>query len=305
MKAFACDRHTILLPPGHRFPMEKYRLLREAVVENGLLGTVEIMVPEPVTDEQILRAHHRSYLTKVAEGRLSEREVRRLGFPWSCELVQRARCSVGGTIAACRAALEDGVGVNLAGGTHHAFPDHGQGYCLFNDVVIAIREMQAAGRIHRAVVLDGDVHQGNGTAAMVAGDPTIFTFSLHGAHNFPLRKERSDLDIGLADGAGDDVFLAAWRRGVDQALATSRPDLAVFLAGADPFWDDRLGKLAVTIDGLAERDELVFQRCGQDGTPVAIAMGGGYARDVRDTVRIHLQTVKIAAAASARLSACQ
>ena len=305
MKAFACDRHTILLPRGHRFPMEKYRLLREAVIENGLLGTVEIIVPEPATDEQILRAHHRSYLTKVAEGRLSEREVRRLGFPWSPELVQRARCSVGGTIAACRAALEDGVGVNLAGGTHHAFPDHGQGYCLFNDVVIAIREMQAVGQIHRAVVLDGDVHQGNGTAAMVADDPTVFTFSLHGAHNFPLRKERSDLDIGLEDGAGDDVFLATWSRGVDQALASSSPDLAIFLAGADPFWDDRLGRLAVTKGGLAERDELVLQRCGQVGIPVAVAMGGGYARDVRDTVRIHLQTIQIAAAASARLKACQ
>jgi acetoin utilization deacetylase AcuC-like enzyme len=285
--------------------MEKYRLLREAVVEHGLLGPVEITVPDRATDEQILRAHHQSYLAKVTEGELTDREVRRIGFPWSPELVERARCSVGGTIAACRTALEDGIGVNLAGGTHHAFPDHGQGYCLFNDVVIAIRELQTRGRIRRAVILDGDVHQGNGTAAMVADDPTVFTFSVHGAHNFPLRKERSDLDIGLEDGAGDDAYLAAWERGVDLALERSNPNLAVFLAGADPYWDDRLGRLAVTIEGLGERDRVAFERCGRAGVPVAVVMGGGYARNVKDTVRIHLQTVLTAAAAAPRLSARQ
>ena len=305
MKAFACDRYEVRLPPGHRFPMEKYRLLREAVVARGLLGPVEVAVPDLATDQQILRAHHSSYLAKVTKGELTDREVRRIGFPWSPDLVERARCSVGGTIAACRAALEDGVGVNLAGGTHHAFPDHGQGYCLFNDVVIAIREMQTRGRIRRAVILDGDVHQGNGTAAMVADDPTVFTFSVHGARNFPLRKERSDLDIGLEDGSGDDAYLAAWERGVHLALERSNPDLAVFLAGADPYWDDRLGRLSVTIEGLGERDRFAFERCGRAGVPIAVVMGGGYARNVKDTVRIHLQTVLTAAAAAPRLSARQ
>ena len=300
MKTFACDGYVVRLPPGHRFPMEKYRLLREAVEESDLAGPVEILTPVPATDEQILRAHHKSYLAKVKSGQLTAKEVRRLGFPWSPELVQRARCSVGGTIAACRAALADGVGVNLAGGTHHAFPDHGQGYCLFNDSVIGIRELQTAGRIRRAVVLDGDVHQGNGTAAIAADDRTIFTFSVHGARNFPLRKERSDLDIGLDDGAGDDVYVSAWDRGVKQALDHSDPDLAIFLAGADPLWSDRLGRLAVTMKGLAERDRVVFRRCGRAGIPVGVVMGGGYSRDVRDTVRIHLQTVQIAAAAAGR-----
>ena len=302
MKAFACDHYALPLPPGHRFPIEKYRLLREAVVASGLVAGEDLLVPEPATDEQILRAHERTYLENVKMGRLTEKELRRIGLPWSPELVRRTRCSIGGTIAACRAALRDGVAANLAGGTHHAFRDHGQGYCVFNDSVIAVRALQVDNRIERAVILDGDVHQGNGTAAMAADDPTIFTFSVHGERNFPLRKERSDLDIGLEDGTGDVGYLDAWESGLQEALRRSRADLAIFLAGADPHHGDRLGRLAVSKAGLAVRDGLVFELCGQAGLPVAAVMAGGYGRRVEDTVQIHLQTVQAAVAAAARFS---
>lgn len=295
VRAFTCDHYVVPLPPGHRFPMEKYRLLREAVVSSGVLLEEEIFAPELATDEQILRAHDHAYVEKVKTGNLKDSEVRRMGFPWSPELLRRTRCSVGGTISACRAALHDGVATNLAGGTHHAFRDHGQGYCIFNDCVIAIRAMQAEKRIQRAVILDGDVHQGNGTAALTTDDPTIFTFSVHGNRNFPARKERSDLDIGLEDGTGDSDYLDAWDSGLRRALKQASGDLAIYLAGADPYWDDRLGHLAVSKAGLAERDRLVFERCARANLPVATVMGGGYARDIRDTVDIHLQTVRVAA----------
>lgn len=294
MKAFACDQYVVPLPAGHRFPIEKYALLREAVISADLIPIESLVVPKPATDEQILRVHERDYLEKVKMGHLSTKEIRRMGFPWSPELVMRARCSVGGTIGACRSALQDGVGVNLAGGTHHAFRDHGEGYCIFNDSVIAVRAMQAEGRVRRAVILDGDVHQGNGTAAIAAADPTIFTFSIHSERNFPLRKERSDLDVGLPDGADDVMYLEAFEAGVRRALQLSRADLAIYLAGADPYKDDRLGRLALSKAGLAERDRLAFGWCREAGIPVATMMAGGYARRVEDTVAIHQQTVRLA-----------
>lgn len=302
MKAFACDQYAVSLPKGHRFPMEKYRLLREAVEASGLIPVDDLIAPEPATDEQILRAHDRAYLERVKKGQLTDREVRRIGFPWSPLLVERTRCSVGGTIGACRAALRDGLAVNLAGGTHHAFRDYGQGYCIFNDSVIAIRAMQAERSTERAVVLDADVHQGNGTASITADDPSIFTLSVHSERNFPLRKERSDLDIGLEDGTGDLSYLEAWEWGVRRALKLSRADLVIYLAGADPYQDDRLGRLALSKAGLAERDRLAYELCGESGIPVATVMGGGYARRVEDTVQIHLQTVRSATRAAARRS---
>jgi len=302
LKAFACDCYVVPLPAGHRFPIEKYALLREAVIHAGLMTDEGIVVPELATDEQILRAHDPDYLEKIKTGCLSTMEVRRMGFPWSPELVRRARCSVGGTISACRSALEDGVAVNLAGGTHHAFRDRGEGYCIFNDSVIAIRTMQVEGRARRAVILDGDVHQGNGTAAITATDPTIFTFSIHSERNYPLRKTGSDLDIGLPDGACDAVYLEAFERGVRRALHSSEADLAIYLAGADPYEDDRLGRLTLSKSGLAERDRLAFELCGENGIPIATVMAGGYARRVEDTVAIHLQTVRLAVeSARARL----
>jgi acetoin utilization deacetylase AcuC-like enzyme len=254
-----------------------------------------MVVPEPASDRQILRVHEADYLRRVKQGNLSAKEVRRIGLPWSPELVERALRSVGGTIAACRNAVVDGIAVNLSGGTHHAFRDHGQGYCLFNDIVIAARELQTNGVVANVVVLDCDVHQGNGTAALTRDDPSVFTFSIHSETNFPLRKEQSDLDIGLADGTKDAIYLKALEVGVCRSLDLADADLVVYVAGADPHEGDRLGHLALSKDGLAARDRLVFGLCREARLPVATVMGGGYGRQVTDTVEVHLQTVHIAA----------
>ena len=295
LKIFTSSQFTFPLPEGHRFPLAKYALLTQAVERARLVPPPVLLVPEPAMDEQILRAHDGDYLARVVNGQLSPQEVRRIGLPWSPELVVRARYSVGGTIAACRAALTEGLAVNLAGGTHHASRSQGQGYCLFNDIVIAARTMQAEGRCRRVVVLDCDVHQGNGTAALARDDPTIFTFSIHNQNNFPLHKEPSDLDIGLDDGAGDVEYLAALEWGLRQALDRARAGLAIYLAGADPYQGDLLGRLALTKAGLARRDRRVLEMCRQAGLPVAVVLAGGYGRQVTDTVEIHLQTVCIAA----------
>ncbi len=295
MKTFYCDHFTLPLPPKHHFPIRKYALLREAIVEADLIPPDDLIAPQLATDEQILRVHDAVYLDKLKTGNLTPPEARRIGFPWSPELVRRARCSVGATIAACRAALQDGLAVNLAGGTHHAFHDHGQGYCLFNDSIIAILAMQAEDRIQRAVIIDCDVHQGNGTAALAADDPTIFTFSIHSENNFPLYKEQSDLDIGLPDGVSDEAYLEALETGAREALTMAEADLVIYLAGADPYEDDLLGRLALSKAGLAERDRLVLELCQEDALPVATLMAGGYAQRVMDTVSIYLQTVRIMA----------
>jgi acetoin utilization deacetylase AcuC-like enzyme len=295
MQAFYTDQFALPLPPDHRFPMQKYALLREQVVAHGLVTPENLRIPEAATDEQILRAHDADYLERVKSGGLTRQELRRIGFPWSPEMVERSRRSSGATIGACRAALAEGVAVNLAGGTHHAFSDHGEGFCVFNDSAIAARAMQAEGRARRVVILDCDVHQGNGTASILAGDPTVFTFSIHGANNFPFHKERSDLDIELPDGTGDAAYLDALDAGVRRALALANADLAIYLAGADPFVGDRLGRMALTMAGLEARDRLVLGLCHEARIPAAIVMAGGYARDVSDIVAIHLQTVQIAA----------
>jgi acetoin utilization deacetylase AcuC-like enzyme len=295
MKAYYSDNFDLPLPEGHRFPIDKYALLRKRALAEGVLTESDLFTAEPATDEQILLAHNVEYLEKVKHGKLSEKEIRRIGFPWSEALVLRSRRSVGGTIAACRTAIQEGISVNLAGGTHHAGVDHGEGFCVFNDVAIAARAVQAEGRSRKLVILDCDVHQGNGTAAIFSTDPSVFTFSIHGEKNFPFRKETSDLDVPLADGSDDDLFLDALFEGVTRALKLAQADLAVYIAGADPYRDDRLGRLGVTKQGLAQRDKMVFDLCYQAGLPVAIVMGGGYARQVEDTVDIHLQTIRIAA----------
>lgn len=294
MRIFYCDHFRFPLPARSHFPIQKYALLRKAVAASGLVSPNDMLVPERASDEQILRAHDAGYLRRVKRGELTAKEIRRIGLPWSPELVERARRSIGGTIGACRAALQDGASVSLAGGTHHAFHDHGQGFCIFNDSVTAARTMQAEGRAQRVVILDCDVHQGNGTAAITAGDPTIFTFSIHNEQNFPLRKEPSDLDIGLDDGTGDAAYLKALEAGVRQALDLADADLAIYLAGADPYKDDLLGGFSMSKAGLAERDRLVFEFCRRVGIPVATVIAGGYARQVQDSVDIHLQTVRIA-----------
>lgn len=298
MDAYYCDHFVLPLPAGHRFPMQKYALLRAFVQESGIVPQERLLVPEPATDEQILRAHLPEYLTKVQTGSLTDREIRRIGFPWSSQMVERSRRSSGGTIAACRSALRDGIAVNLAGGTHHAAADHGEGFCVFNDSVIAARAVQAERLARRVLVIDCDVHQGNGTASITHGDPTIFTFSIHGERNFPFRKFPSDLDIGLEDNTGDRAYLDLLEVGLERALALSHADFAIYLAGADPYIGDRLGHLALSMDGLAARDRLVLEMCHDAGLPCAVVMAGGYARNVEDIARIHLQTVRIAAAFS-------
>jgi acetoin utilization deacetylase AcuC-like enzyme len=299
VKAFATDAFEIPLPLGHRFPMAKYAMLRERVLAQGLVAPGDVLVPDAATPEQLARSHDAEYVRRVFEGALTPAEVRALGFAWSPGLVERSRRSVGATIAACRAALEEGVAVNLAGGTHHAFRDRGEGWCVFNDASVAARAVQAEGRARRVVVLDLDVHQGNGTASIHRDDPSVFTMSVHAARNFPARKESSDLDVELADGTEDGPYLDAVATAVSRALSAGRADLAIYLAGADPYEDDALGRLGVTMAGLAERDRLVFAACRAAGAPVAVVMAGGYARRIQDTVAIHAETVRQARVSAA------
>lgn len=295
MKIFYCDHFVLPLPDGHRFPMSKYALLRERVVNEQLVPPENLLVPEPATDVQLLRVHTQTYVEQVKQGTLTAKAIRRMGFPWSEKLVERSRRSVGGTIGASRVALAEGISVNLAGGTHHAGPDHGEGFCVFNDSVIAARTMQAEGRVHRVVIIDCDVHQGNGTAAICAADSTIFTFSIHGEKNFPFRKTPSDLDIGLPDDTGDLMYLDYLETGLKEALDLASADFAIYLAGADPYSGDRLGRLSISMAGLAERDRLVLELCSRAGIPLAIVMAGGYAEQVEETVAVHCQTVQLAA----------
>lgn len=289
MNIFYSDHFVLPLPEGHRFPMVKYSMLRERVSEAGL---GELRVPRPVTDEEIRRAHTADYLGRVLDGSISAKEMRRIGFPWTEKMVERSRRASGGTLDACRAALEDGLAANLAGGTHHAFADQGEGYCVFNDSVIAARALQAEGLVERIVIVDTDVHQGNGTAAILEEDPSIFTFSIHGDKNFPFRKEESDLDLPLPDDADDGEFLDALEMGLQKALDASGAELAIYLAGADPFVGDKLGRLSVSKEGLAERDRIVLEACRGRGIPVVATMAGGYAPEIEHTVDIHFQTVQ-------------
>lgn len=293
MDIFYCDHFPLPLPDGHRFPVEKYAMLR-ARVEAAALG--RLYGAPPVADVALCRAHDDAYVARVRRGGLSAAEMNRIGFPWSPGLVERSIRSVGGTMAAVRSALDDGRGVHLSGGTHHAFRDRGEGFCVFNDAAVAIHAMRADGRVRRAIIVDCDVHQGNGTAAIFRDDADVFTFSIHCERNYPATKEPSDLDIGLPAGTEDDDYLDALARGLDVAFEGGA-DLVVYLAGADPHAGDRLGRLALTADGLAMRDRLVFGRADRAGIPVATCMAGGYGRDIEDTVGVHLRTVEIAAGA--------
>ncbi len=294
IKAYYHDTSPIPLPNGHRFPAEKYHRLRTCLLAQKVLLPEELQLAEPATDEQLLRVHTLDYVAKVVGGTLDDREIRRIGLPWSPLLVERSRLSAGSTILACRSALEDGVAFNLGGGTHHAYADHGEGYCVFNDVAVASRAMQAEGRIHQIVILDADVHQGNGTAAIFRDDPSVFTFSIHGEKNFPYHKEPSDLDIGLPDGAGDEQYLEALQSGLRFSIETARAEMAIYLAGADPHFNNSLGRLSLSKSGLAQRDQMVFESCTRAGLPLAVAMAGGYGKNIQDTVDIHIQTIQVA-----------
>jgi acetoin utilization deacetylase AcuC-like enzyme len=291
MKIFYTDTFPIPLPENHNFPKDKYRLLRMRILEELADQPIDLRIPEPASNEDIIRAHDPEYLSRLLNGELPVKEVRRVGLPWSPEIVRRAQYSAGATIEACRAALNEGIAVNLGGGTHHAFSDHGQGYCWLNDSVIAARAIQAEGLVKNILIIDCDVHQGNGTAAIVKNDPTIFTFSIHGKNNFPYHKETSDLDVEMADGTDDAAYLNALENGLAASMQNFKADLGIYLAGADPYLDDRFGRLSLTKKGLAERDRIVFRSCLESGLPTAVTMAGGYARNVQDTVDIHLQTV--------------
>jgi len=294
MHLYYSDHFELPLPAGHRFPMDKYRRLRQRIATSDDHQNDPLLIPPAATNEQLARCHDADYISRVENGTLSAAEIRRIGFPWSPKMVERSRRSSGATIAAGRAALRDGYAANLAGGTHHAMRDCGEGYCIFNDSAVAIRALQAEGLIDRACVIDLDVHQGNGTASIFAGDDTAFTFSMHGAKNFPLRKFPSDLDIELPDETGDRAYLAALRSGLDQMFLSGPFDLAIYLAGADPYEGDRLGRLALTMSGLLARDEMVLDRCKAEQVPIAIAMAGGYAVDIDAIVSIHAATIRAA-----------
>ncbi len=295
MKLYYTDHFELPLPPGHRFPMDKYRRLRERVAASDRHAEDPLLVPPAATDAELRRCHSPEYIDAVTQGSLTKSQIRRIGFPWSEAMAQRSRRSTGATIAAARAALADGVAANLAGGTHHAFADAGEGYCVFNDAAVAIRAMQAEARIERACVIDLDVHQGNGTAAILRDDPTAVTLSIHGVKNFPLRKVAGDLDISLPDGTADRAYAVALTDALRKLESLGPFDLAIYLAGADPYVHDRLGRLALTRDGLRHRDRIVFDWCLSRELPVAVAMAGGYAPAVDDIVDIHAATLEIAA----------
>jgi len=262
-------------------------------------GQASVAVPPAATLEDLVAAHKPDYVRRVCEGRLRDEEIRRIGFPWSEAMVERSRRSVGATIAAGRAALTDGVAVSLAGGTHHAAQDHGKGFCVFNDSAVAARRLQSEGVVRRVLIIDCDVHQGDGTAAIFAGDDTVYTFSIHGGNNFPFTKALSDLDLPLDDGASDDAYLQALTWGLRRAIDLACADLAIYVSGADPFADDRLGRLALSKDGLAARDRHVLETCRSERLPVVVTMAGGYGRNIDDTVDIHVRTVRIANAVAA------
>ena len=296
MHAWYCPLFELPLPAGHAFPMVKYRRLFEAVRERAAAWGIELAEPAPATDEDLLRVHCPDYVARMRTGSVRDEEMRRIGFPWSPAMVARSCLSSGATLAALRSALDgDGVAVNLAGGTHHAAFDRGGGYCVFNDTVVAARHAQAHGWLRRLLVVDLDAHQGNGTAALCAGDPGVFTFSMHAAKAYPALKPPSDLDVPLAAGTGDADYLDTLARHLPEAIARAGADAAIYLAGADPFVGDRLGGLGLSMAGLAERERMVFAACRRAGLPVAVTMAGGYARDPDDIVAIHLNTVRIAA----------
>lgn len=294
MQAFYSDRYVIKLPENHTFPISKYALIRNQLVSEGTLEESQICESPFARREEVLLVHTADYYDRMVEGQLTEREIRRLGLPWSEALVGRSRVSAGGTLAASRAALREGTGANLGGGTHHAFADHGEGFCVLNDIAVAVQVLRAEGKIRRAAVIDCDVHQGNGTAAIFATDPEVFTLSLHGEKNYPLLKQESTIDVPLADRTEDEEYLKRLEINLTIALDRFRPDAVFYQAGVDPYEDDRLGRLALTFDGLLRRDFMVMQACRERDLPCVITLGGGYARQIKDTVEAHCNTLRAA-----------
>jgi len=294
--ALYSDHYVIDLPPNHSFPIQKYRLIRERLLADETLRPSELIQPSLALPEDICLVHTKEYWDRLSTGSLSRDAIRRLGLPWSEALVRRSRSSVQGTLTASRIAIREAIGINLAGGTHHAFPDRGEGYCVLNDVAIAVRALQYDAWMQRMAVIDCDVHQGNGTAAIFAEEPDVFTFSIHGEGNYPLHKVAGDLDIALPDGTGDAEYLAALEPAVARILTEFRPGLVFYLAGADPHAGDRFGRLRLSHEGLRRRDEVVLRACREASVPVAITLGGGYGHSLDDTVEVHCNTVRAARA---------
>lgn len=318
MRAFYSDQFVLPLPPGHRFPMAKYRLLRDRLQET--LPAIALQAAEPATDGELALVHTPAYIEAVRAGGLSAQMQREIGFPWSPAMVERSRRSAGATVMAARSALfgapnanapspnrlkhdtrGDGIAANLAGGTHHAYADRGGGFCVFNDAAVAARLMQVewyrhCRRVLPVAIVDLDVHQGNGTARIFAGDDSVFTLSLHGARNFPFAKEQSDLDVALPDGCDDAAYLEALDQALQAMASRFEPGLVIYLAGADPHEGDRLGRLRLSFDGLEARDRHVFDWAWQRRIPLAMAMGGGYGHDLQDTVRVQVNTYRVALA---------
>jgi len=292
LRAFYSDHFVLPLPAGHRFPMVKYRMIREGAA--SAVPDLEFHEAVAASDGVLALAHHPKYVELVSRGQLSDHAQKEIGFPWSPEMVERSRRSAGATIAACRSAIEQGVAVNLAGGTHHAYADHGAGFCVFNDAAVASRLMQAERRVSRVAIVDLDVHQGNGTASILANDDSVFTLSLHGERNYPFEKEQSDLDFALPDGVTDAQYLSTLQDALSQLMVRFDPQLIIYLAGADPHEGDRLGRMKLSLAGLAERDKLVFELGRQQKIPIAVTMAGGYGKNIEDTVAVHIQTITLA-----------
>lgn len=293
MKLIYSDQYDLHLG-AHVFPSAKYKLTKEKLLREGIAKPEEFVEPGPASDEDVALVHHRDYIHKLKTGTLSYVEILQLEIPYSPELVRAVWLCAGGSILTGRLALEHSVAVNLGGGFHHAFPDHGEGFCVLHDVAIAIRRLQKERAIQRALTVDCDVHHGNGTAAIFAGDPSVFTFSMHQENNYPHPKPPSTLDINLADGVEDEEYLAILEESLDKILAKFHPDLLFYLAGADPYREDQLGGLKLTLEGLKRRDRTVFEKAAKKKVPVAVTFAGGYARRLEDTIQIHTNTARTA-----------
>jgi len=279
--------YFVPLPPSHPFPMAKYPLLLQRLRAAGVVRDADLIEPTEAALDDLRLVHTEDYLRQLAAGTLDAAAVRKIGVPWSAALWRRSRLAAQGTLEAARAALEDGLAANLAGGTHHAFPDHGEGFCVLNDVAVAIRVLQRDGRLRRALVIDLDVHQGNGTAAIFADEPDVFTFSMHGERNYPTRKMRSTLDVGLPDGLGDDDYLALLEQHLETIFTDFTPDVVFYLAGVDPVHGDRYGRLQLTDAGLRRRERRVLEACRSRARPTVITIAGGYAPTPERTAELH------------------
>jgi len=292
MRAFYTSHYYAEIGDGHIFPIRKFELVRDRLLAEGTLQPAELAEPVPATFAEVLLVHTEDYVSRLTSGTLTAKELRRLGLPWSESLVRRSFYAVGGTIEAAHYALEQGFSSNLAGGTHHAFAERGEGFCVLNDVAIAIRILRSRGLIRRAAVIDCDVHQGNGTATIFADDTETFTFSIHGANNYPLFKAKSTLDVELADRTSDEDYLKTLAEKLP-AIFTHQPEIVFYLAGADPYVGDKLGRLAVSMDGLRQRDAYVLRKCYEREVPIVTVMSGGYGKDIGDTVEIHCNTIRM------------